>query len=183
MLNECQLIILDALASGDMSHFDWLVDWFGNELSAGYYQKSYGRDHGIPAYAVALGNISLRRTSPSLPSSPELNLTPYNQLFAAWEDEAKLAGAIAAVCDYHLSHMSDTDDDIREFYSSPHSVLPIAYLALKKLRSRLGLNTPRPSHVLLDTPFAEPPDTLPEVDDDLLTRTLDAVRQMLPAIL
>jgi hypothetical protein len=63
------------------------------------------------------------------------------------------AQAIEAVCDYHCENMEDKggdDDWDPEFDLPPFDLIPWEILAIRQVRSRLGLATPEPKHPLLE---------------------------------
>ena len=74
--------------------------------------------------------------------------------------------------------------DMREIKREPYSVLPVEILALRNVRQRLGLDSPWPSHPLLDSPFVKNlPWELPPCQDQILSDVIAAAEKVLPGFL
>jgi hypothetical protein len=110
----------------------------------------------------------------------------YEGLFRHWNDPVALERSLIDALDYHVRRSSeegDGDYDIPEFTLRPYNVIPFEILAYRNVRARMGLETPLPSHPLLDSPFVKNlPDELPPSDDPLLQEVLTAVRKVLPEV-
>jgi hypothetical protein len=177
-VKDCTLSLLDTIAYGDDS--EWMAIWYENELFQGYYKKNtHSIERGIPGYAVALAHACATNVQPL---TGKLPLSVYSNVVAGWNDPAKLAAAIVAMCDYRLTRMEDTDEDIGEFCDIPYKIVPVEYLALGQVRKLQGLDLPRVDHHLLQTPFAKPPELISPVSDPLLDRSLAAVRESLSGL-
>ncbi len=110
----------------------------------------------------------------------------YEGLFTNWDHPEALENSIIEACDYHVRRSSedgDGDYDVPEFTLRPYNVIPFEILAYRNVRRKMGLETPWPSHPLLDSPFVKNlPDELPPSDDPLLNEVLAAVRKVLPDV-
>lgn len=76
--------------------------------------------------------------------------------------------------------MKQTSNFWGDFSWSPYDVIPVEYLALVTVRKKLGLDTPKPKHPLLDTPFAEMPEHIEPVKDEFLDKVLAEIRKTRP---
>lgn len=110
----------------------------------------------------------------------------YEGLFANWDQPEALASSIIEACDYHVRRSSEDGDgnyDVPEFSMRPYNVIPFEIIAYRNVRRKIGLETPWPSHPLLESPFVKNlPDELPPSDDPLLNDVLAAVRTVLPDV-
>ncbi len=110
----------------------------------------------------------------------EINLAEvYQRIINAWDDEASLAEALVAACEYHVKH-SRKDDDA--FSNLPYEAFPVEVLALQRVRRELKLPVPYFEHPLIDdNPLAEIPDPFPKSsEDERLNRALERCRSQLP---
>ena len=111
--------------------------------------KNFGVE-GSPLSRFLLKLYSLR--NPAIfdgASEPVKSYGVYGTVFAAWDDPAKLTGALDVACDYHMMR---TGDD-HEFSWPPFETLAAEILAILRIRQELGLETPRIDHQLLDAPW------------------------------
>ncbi len=110
----------------------------------------------------------------------------YDALFVDWDHAEKLADAISAACDFHILRMKEDRRipyDIAEFDMSPFRQIPFEILAYRNLRWHFGLETPFPSHPLLDSPFVKSlPEEITPSGDPLLARILEYSRKVLPEL-
>jgi hypothetical protein len=110
----------------------------------------------------------------------------YEGLFQHWNEPAALERSIIETLDYHIRRSSedgDGDYDIPEFTLRPYNVIPFEVIAYRNVRKKMGLETPLPSHPLLDSPFVKNlPEELPPSDDPLLKEVLIAIRKVLPDV-
>ena len=158
-----------------------------------------GKDHNEPAekwsnsspvggFTLRLFEIHSGRKEPEAPCPPNMPaLGAYGGLFANWNSPERLKASIAEACDYHVTRMSadtEIEYDIPEFGSQPYNVLPVEILALRAVRERLGLDTPFPSHPLLESPFVTNlPTELPLCTGGLLQDVIAATEKVLPGFL
>ncbi len=108
----------------------------------------------------------------------------YEGLFTNWNDLVALESSIREALDYHVRRsVEHRDSDIPEFTMRPYNVIPFEILAYRNVRKRMGLETPMPSHPLLESPFVRNlPEELPPSEDPLLLEVLAAVRKVLPDV-
>lgn len=169
--------------------------WFGNRLYL-------GKDHGDPnspeqpwsntrplgGFMLHLYQIVSGMSHPGDPFPASLpDPGPYTGIFTHWNDPDALPNFIAEACDYHVyrtTEDSTIEYDIADFNFLPYHVLPVEILALRAVRERLGLETPFPSHPLLDSPFVKNlPKELPPCGDGLLRDIIAATEKVLPGFL
>jgi len=159
-----------------MNQVAWLTPWLEKQLFDGYY--SHLEKKTVGALAVALGKAMTR--GDLLPEKQSIHLGAYSDIFTSWHNPDRLDDAIQKACDFHVNRTGETKDDLGEFASTPHNILPTEYLALRQVRKKQGMSTPKPKHPLLDTPFSELPDPVPSVEDELLSRSIAAAHKVLP---
>jgi hypothetical protein len=109
---------------------------------------------------------------------PNAKLGVYQQVIQAWNDPAKLTGALDMCCDYHL--MRTGESDYQEFYCPPYEVFPVEILAIYRLRTLLNLQTPTISHELMDSPLGKLPEPVQAKPDELLKRIFEVVEKEVP---
>jgi len=92
----------------------------------------------------------------------------YQRILDAWHDEAALANAVSAACDYHLEQTREAG--YPEFYFPPYRLFPADILVIGTVRRKFGLSMPEVFHPLLDTPLAKvpPPTERPRMGVDPL---------------
>ncbi|HEV2208113.1 MAG TPA: hypothetical protein VG167_05020 [Verrucomicrobiae bacterium] len=106
---------------------------------------------------------------------------PYKGIFSNWESSVALSVEIAKIADYHITRIdTGRDDEYGEFNFNPHDIFPTEILALYRVREKLGLETPLVQHPLLDTPFAQVPETIRYDPDPLVTEAMSLVEKLLP---
>jgi hypothetical protein len=83
----------------------------------------------------------------------------YAAVLAGWGSPKELSEALSATCDYHCDNMNDSrnEDWDPEFAEPPFDLIPWEVLAIREVRTRLGLPTPLPAHPLLATAEAFAP--------------------------
>jgi hypothetical protein len=96
-------------------------------------------------------------------------LRVYQAILDAWHDDAALASAVSAACDYHLEQTMEKSP-YPEFFCFPFMLFPADILVIGAVRQKLGLSMPEVSHPLLDTPLAKvpPPGERPRMGADPL---------------
>ncbi len=109
-------------------------------------------------------------------SEPDKSFGVYGTVLAAWNDPAKLGGALDVACDYHMMR---TGDD-HEFSWPPFGTFAAEIFAILRIRQELGLETPRIDHQLLDAPWRQLPDRVPLETDALLERLQQVARDDVP---
>lgn len=84
---------------------------------------------------------------------------PYTAIFRTWTSPGSLAESIASICDYHLKHIKYSLRDGGEFFTVSSRAFPLEVLCLRRIRRKMGLDTPSISHPLLDSNplFVDPP--------------------------
>ncbi len=103
----------------------------------------------------------------------------YGLVFAAWDDPAKLAGALDVACDYHMMRIGDD----HEFSCEPFYAFAAEILAICRIRQELGLETPQIEHQLLDAPWRELPDRVPLERDPFLEKLVQVIKEEVPDLL
>lgn len=157
--------------------------WFGERLDNSRHDNSISAwdwDHPTPRLAIALHRYLAHGGEADL---SDLELGVYAQIFDVWNEPTKLITALHAAADYHVQNLDlppYSDEDIFEFTGAPYDIFPVEIHAIYRVRQRLGLETPRIDHPLMNTPFGNPPKDIPEVDDPLLNRAIERVREVLP---
>lgn len=176
------LNVLAALWVCADEHAKWLGSrycaWLADDA---YYGSSLYIKNGFAGFACQLFCTWANRSHLARDECcPPLGI--YSQIFESWiGDEAGLERAVLAMCDFHVARMSENHDrDIAEFSSTPYDIVPVEYLALQRVRYEMGLKTPKPKHPLLATPFVDPPEKLPDINDELLDRAVEAVHIIIP---
>lgn len=110
----------------------------------------------------------------------------YEGLFTNWDKPHKLIFSLVDACDFHMKRMKPDrriHHDIPEFETTPFRQIPFEILAYRNVRAKMGLETPWPSHPLLDSPFVKNlPEELPPSDDPLLNDVLSSVRNVISDI-
>lgn len=157
------------------------AEWLGERIYRSRTDRAFGegedgggwKDRPFAGFVLRLWSIM---SSGGLPADGLVEFPPagpYQEIFDCWEDPSGLGEAIGTACDYHIRRSREEGDsrfDVTEFSFRPYDVLPIEALALRRVRSWLGLETPFPSIELLESPLVK---NLPEVipaSDDLLIR-------------
>jgi hypothetical protein len=110
---------------------------------------------------------------------PEESYGVYGIVLAAWNDPAKLAGALDVICDYHMMR---TGDD-HEFSVEPFYAFAAEVLAIYRIRDCLGLETPHIEHQLLDAPWRDLPDRVPLEPNALLEKLQQVVHDEVTEVL
>lgn len=170
----------------------WIDDqknavFLGSRLSAWLASKNYFKNSsylksGFAHFTCRLFQTWTNRSLSKGPEDIDANRL-YERIFEHWTDLRILEKDIIKACDFHIERTSQQSDrDIPEFESTPHDLIPVDYLALKKVRKDLGYDTPKPKHPLLDTPFADPPNPLPPFEDKLFDQAIAAVREQHPEL-
>jgi hypothetical protein len=133
------------------------AEWLATDLRArmAKYPDAYA-PASLPRFADHLQRAYAPGSKAGPGAIPELG--PYADVFAAWDDPARLSGAIAAVCDHRLQTVaSERADDLPEFGFAP--LLPVDVAAIATIRRRRGEVMPDVDHPLLRTPLAAIPTT------------------------
>lgn len=95
---------------------------------------------------------------------PNMTLGVYQPLADNWNDEQAFSNAVNTLLDFHLERMWDSNYTY-EYRSAPYALIPTEYYALTKVRQKHNLSTPKPEHPLLQAPFGNPPDPLPQSEE------------------
>jgi hypothetical protein len=169
--NDWANLFTQALAVGELGIAEWCGERISNNPRAFRYRGGCpSRPFLVRLYALWKG------TSPQ--GVRELVEPAHCEVLRCWRDEAGLADALAASCDYHIRQAwHAAGGDFRGF---PESVFPADVLAILRVRQELRLATPEVSHPLMETPLARVPVPLPRVPDDVLDRVVTAVEEELP---
>ena len=83
-----------------------------------------------------------------------LLLDSYKKLLTHWDNPREIQHSLTAVCDYHCQQMEQATsrDPWPSFIDTPFDLIPYEILAILKLRSLLGLETPEIDHPLMALP-------------------------------
>jgi hypothetical protein len=107
----------------------------------------------------------------------------YQAVIDAWGDPMQLANPIKSACDYHMSQTDDPHDKgFPEFIEFLYAVFPVEIIAIRRVRSLLGLTTPSIDHPLLCSSLASPPANIDIPKDEVLSNLLSAARSMWPKL-
>jgi len=161
---------------------DTFADWCGRMMlnnfttGEGLYDRWFRPFEPFMVYLFARWK-KLPIPHSALPCPP---LGVYQELLDAWNSEQDFAAALVKACDYHTEHSIEGRIAHAEFVRVPHNVFPAEILAVKRLRDAEDIPWPAVEHALLDTPLAQPPATLPRVQNDLLDRVTNVVREVMP---
>lgn len=159
---EPALLLVHALATNDNEKISWFSAYQVNSLKNNLY--SIWKFSKLGLFGLELRAKDIRdpiafselAALQKLPNAPELGA--YSAILEYWNDESQLAHAISLACDYHLEQAL-TQKGYPEFAMSPYNLLPIEYLALRRMRSAFSLETPAPAHPLLRQEFLNLPES------------------------
>ncbi|MGN8344184.1 hypothetical protein ACLEJQ_11310 [Pseudomonas sp. SMV71] len=99
---------------------------------------------------------SLYSGESALAQITSMELGVYQQVVDSWTNEQALAGALEALCQYHLSNVEDRGGAWDpEFKHAPFDLLPLEIRAISQVRQQLGLPSPDISSPLLSVGTAE----------------------------
>ena len=157
---ESALLLAHAIALNEREKTAWLADYQLNSLknkSSNLWKFSKLGLFGLELWAKDTNSLLVLDTLCTLPEAPELGV--YGDIIRCWDDDGqRLVDGICHACDYHLEQAL-AQAGYPEFAMSPYDLLPIDYLALRRVRDTIGLNTPLPEHPLLRYEFLNPPET------------------------
>ena len=155
------------------------ADWMARRLSQGRSDGSIvGWDYSlsVPYLIIALHRYLEGRTDVG-----DLELGVYKSVFEHWDDMEGLKKTLLDLADYHVDNIRGlTKTRVGEFSGPPVDIFPAEMVAIRRVRERLGLETPAIDHPLMQTPFADPPRDILSESDDLLDRALAKVRTIIP---
>ncbi len=147
--NKAALNLAHLLAIGA----DREAQWLGARLLASTRDGSLGPWNITPFEPFMARLYARSNGAPFEPTMEIADLGVYQPIFDDW-DKGNLKAQIAALCDYHVTRSQEIDDDLPEFLGGPYDLIPIEILALRRARTRMGLETSFPDHPLLATPLA-----------------------------
>ena len=102
----------------------------------------------------------------------------YQRVLDAWTNEGELVKALFDICDYHCQN---TYKDAVPFCEVPYTVFPAEMLAIRRVRSELGLVTPTVEHPLLSTPLFHVPNPVPRRrKDERIEQVLARCHEVFP---
>ena len=96
------------------------------------------------------------------------SLGGYASVIDAWAGGPELARAINGACDFHCVSLRPHPHGEGDFGYDLVGGEPCEILAIYRIREQLGLDTPKISRPLLDSPLANPPLHIPRIEDPLL---------------
>jgi hypothetical protein len=164
--------------------------WLGKRIYGSNEDKCFDEWEMDRPYAGFVLRLHLIMTGQLEPTEVRNDLPKcgaYEGLFTYWYDTEALQQSIIEACDEHYIRTlaaSEKKLGIIEFQLRPYSILPVEVLAYRAVRKRMGLETPLPSHPMLDAPFVTNlPEEVPPVKDDLLSKVISAASELYPEIL
>lgn len=164
--------------------------WLGDRIYRSNQDECFDvwpMDRTYAGFVLKLYLIMTCRLKPEDEVSDLPECGVYGDLFTYWNDTDKLRKSIAQVCDEYYIRTNQSMEKklgIVEFYSRPYSVLPVAILALRSVRHKMGLETPMPLHPMLDSNFvANLPEKLPSPEDCILDKVIAAAGGIIPDIM
>jgi hypothetical protein len=107
---------------------------------------------------------------------------PYAAVFDYWDKVNGLGRPIFNACDFHVSRITPRAGDIRSFESNPHDIFPSELVALYKVRAKLYLPTLPVKHPLLDSPFAQVPESIAYEPDSLIEDAMAFAMELAPKV-
>lgn len=114
---------------------------------------------------------------------PQVTLGIFQRVSDSWDDIDALSDAIVRMLDVHLERLEVKQQVYLEFHGKPFSLIPTEYYALVRVRRKLGLETPKPKHRLLQEGlFGEIPDTLPKGEDTIFDQAISRVKELFPDV-
>jgi hypothetical protein len=178
-LVQASLCLVHLLATGEWERAAWL----GQRVEAEFGTGPFGTWSGTPLEPFSVALYQIWKSLPlgrGLPT-PEC-LRPYRFIFEAWnKSPQEFSSVLRTACDYHTGRVSDPgDEDFPEFYYALYDVFPAEILAIRRVRTRLGLETVMPNHPLLQTPLADPPSGLSMMSGPTLGEVLARANQVWP---
>ena len=178
-LVQAALCLNHLLASGEWER----AAWMGERMEAEFGQGPFKAWSGTPMEPFSVALYQLWKQLPlgrGLPN-PEC-LRPYRPVLEAWTQSPERFGeAVKGACDYHLRRIEDpTDEDFPEFYYPLYDVFPAEILAIRRVRKRVGLETPDVNHPLLRTPLADPPANLAMTSGPTLGSVIQVAQKLWP---
>lgn len=98
------------------------------------------------------------------------SLGGYRGVVEQWaEGRLALGKAIWDACDFHCITLRPRPNEESDYYhAGDAAAFPCEILAIYRIREQLGLDTPKISRPLLDSPLANPPMNIPRIEDPLL---------------
>jgi hypothetical protein len=179
------LYLLQALATGAD---DW-ADWLGDHVFDDFQRKKrpFSRVPSLSAGGLAARLYAVwRGRDLHWASQRGYRAGVYKELWRSWDDPARLGAALRSACDFHCEQAvrAATEDAWtgEEFVHPPFNIFPADILAVRRVRSDLGLETPTITHPLLDSPLAAPPDRPPPHGDALVSEAVAVLaRDLQPA--
>lgn len=160
---------------------EWeLSGWLGGRLEQSLTDESvnWANDLATPGLALALHRILKGSDDPC-----RTGAGVYNDIFLNWENRAGLELALGRAADYHVEVRTfQGDEDPNEFAVPPHDIWAVEIQAIYGVRERLGLETPKIVHPLMNTPFGNAPREIESVKDELLEAAVGKVRAVIPEL-
>lgn len=168
-------VILHSLVARDDSMADWLGNRLLSHLSIG--DKTVKGWDAAPLYPFALKLYAVSRNIPLDYDRPDVcPIGLYEDLLNAWESEQRFAKTLLAACDYHIEQaFDDSQKDTQDFFYALYDLFPLEILAIRRIRRDQGLPMPQLDHPLMQTKLADPPESMPKIDDALLQQVTEKV--------
>jgi hypothetical protein len=126
-------------------------------------RPAYWTQHPVAGFAARLAGVG-----PIADVKP-----PFRAVFDQWKDDRQLGRALAAVCDYHATHMAITTPG-HDLAEGPFGFIPFEVLATLAVRRRAGLHVPAVEHELMPAPVLTPHDAAFAAEDDPVLAALTA---------
>lgn len=161
-----------------------IIESFGERLLRNSREPHEWREDGDWTFADGLAAYVVRLYSLWKGDSAEVGEHaacapgPYQRLFAAWNDPQELTPVLEAMCELHCRQYF-RDSGVLAYF--PLSIIPAEIVALRKVREKLGLETPVIKHPLLDSPFAAIPENpVSTADDEQFQTVITLCKRSMP---
>ncbi len=138
-------------------------------------RREYWQERQFEPFVLHLHGIMENKGQHAYSSGGDLGV--YADVFADWNDDARLAQALVQICDYHCKNMDDTGDWDPEFDHPPFDLIPWELLAIGRIRQLAGLVMPAISHPLAK-PMMMQFEKIAQIQDETLTRVETFYRQV-----
>lgn len=185
LINDVNLLLAQALATGNWE----IADWLGTRIIQALDDGAFGSwelnpfEPFMASLFAKYKGISLDLEHRQVRGYPVCSLRHYADVFSAWDDVQRLSDVLVHACDYHIKRSAEPDDeDTPEFNNYPYPIFPVEILAVQKIRQQMQLPVPEVNHPLMQTPLARPPEIPPVVQDPLLDAVIARARRDFPGI-
>jgi len=144
---SCGDLLLASIAFGNDELAQWMSGLLQTRLAQGITESNWDK-RSVPCFAAWLfGRWSKNGDTPTVTGV-------YQPVVAAWADEAALAEALDAACEFHVAQVLDHDlgVELLSFRAAPFELA-----AVRAVRQREGLAMPTVGHPLANSTLANIP--------------------------